>query len=653
LNTSKGGLNFPISLKTNAYPYVKSLDVNGLPIADSAALEDMKEYVSIKKAIDANDFKGALKNIESAEKYHPNSIFFSDYEFLRLKALMGLASSEGWVATVASAKEWLKNYATDEKTPEVLFLLANAYAAMQDSKNAEYYYKLLMEDYSQLEISKKAMLSLADLKVKGQNYKPALSLYRSVLYSTQDLDTASAAAYKATETYLTIKEPDGAREYFSKLIKGNLSYALQNKGKAFELANRLAGAEIYKEAIELGEALLNNMDKSDPNYAKLIYLIATWYDKSGNIESAKQYYMRYLSEFSGGINAKDAQNRLDAIVFAQTKPEDENAVKVYNDTIKKYQGDDIAKRALAQKAGVLYKAGRCEEYLQDLAEISKLPKDLLPNEAKMTLECKQKVAFGKLANADCKSALEMIDTNKLVVPSEYSQPLFNCYLEQTRFKDAINLSYNEAKKGTGKDRLTWLANYEKALLTKQDYKVAIAVAADAIKLANALNINGFEWLWIDKFNAAYYINDIKSMLESIEMIEKIYGNDPKAIEPYRKMVEYGIKKSDDLIIQNYAKKLIALQTKTGIKTETPWIEFTYAESLSKTGDARGALNALNSLAKAKLSPEQNARRLYVSSIYQLKLGLKAEALKNLQTCASFKDGGAWTKLCVDGAELAK
>jgi TolA-binding protein len=415
---------------------------------------------------------------------------------------MGLASTEGWVATIASAKEWLKNYATDEKTPEVLFLLANAYAAMLDNKNAEYYYKLLIEDYSQLEISKKAMLALADLRVKSQNYKPALALYRNVLYSTKDLDTASAAAYKATETYLTIKEPDGAREYFGKLIKGNLSYVLQNKGKAFELATRLANAEIYKEAIELGEALLNNMDKSDPNYAKLIYLISTWYDKSGNIESAKQYYMRYLSEFPDGINAKDAQNRLDAIVFAQTKPEDENAVKVYSDTIKKYQGDDIAKRALAQKAAVLYKANRCEEYLQDLAEISKLPKDLLLNEAKMTLECKQKVAFEKLSNADCKSALEMIDTNKLVVPGEYSQPLFNCYLEQTRFKDAINLSYNEAKKGTGKDRLTWLANYEKALLTKQDYKVAIAVAADAIKLANALNINGFEWLWIDKFNAA-------------------------------------------------------------------------------------------------------------------------------------------------------
>jgi hypothetical protein len=271
----------------------------------------------------------------------------------------------------------------------------------------------------------------------------------------------------------------------------------------------------------------------------------------------------------------------------------------------------------------------------------------------MTLDCKQKYAYEKLNKMDCKGALEIIDVNKLSVPAEYSQKLFECYLDQSRFKEAVNFSYSKAQKGSGQERLIWLSNYEKALLIKEDYKVSLAVASDAIKLAGALNINVYDWLWLDKFKAAYKLGDIKSMLDSVAVIEKIYANLPQSIEPYRKMIDYGIKQNDDLIIKNYAKKLIDVQNKIGVKTETPWVEFTYAEALFKDGDAKGALAAISPLAKAKLTSEQNARRFYMSAIYQLKLGYKKEALNNLKTCAGFKDGGAWTSLCVNGVELAK
>ena len=153
--------------------------------------------------------------------------------------------------------------------------------------------------------------------------------------------------------------------------------------------------------------------------------------------------------------------------------------------------------------------------------------------------------------------------------------------------------------------------------------------------------------------AAMY-KDANLLTESVNIIETKYPKDVRAIESYKAAVKYGQSKNDILMSGKYAQKLYELQNTLKVHVETPWVEFAYAESLSKRGEYKKAATVLEGTLTAKrISESDKARAMFEAASYytQAKEGVKAKTL--LQNCVKLNDTSAWKGLCKESLDLGK
>ena len=153
--------------------------------------------------------------------------------------------------------------------------------------------------------------------------------------------------------------------------------------------------------------------------------------------------------------------------------------------------------------------------------------------------------------------------------------------------------------------------------------------------------------------AATY-KDANLLTESVSVIENKYPRDVRAIEGYKAAVKYAQSKNDILMSGKYAQKLYELQNTLKVHVETPWVEFAYAESLSKRGEYKKAATILEGTLTAKrISESDKARAMFEAASYytQAKDATKAKVL--LQNCVKLNDTSAWKGLCKESLDLGK
>ena len=645
------GINFPVTLDTDAQPFVKSLDINGLPINDNPALNDLKEYADIKKMMEKGDYKQAVLSIDRILKTFPNSIFLSEYELFRMKAALATSSGGAVNDVVARGKAWLQNYPTDEKTADVLLVMANAYAKAQDFNNASYYYDRVINDYEALEISKQAMIDLGDA-IKSAKPRTAADLYKRALFKTQDVKTASTAAFKLADSFLMLKDGANAALYAEKILNGNPDYLLKNKGKAFQMAENLSKLKAHQGAYEIANLLLKNSTSKDDDYEDMLSLIGGYAENVGDVSGAKGFYARYLSEFPNGKKASEIQARLDKLNFGAIDAKSDNAkIKDYDEVIKRYPNDPIAKKALSKKAEVLFAQNRCDDLLAIKPDILKLPPEFASNTRAMLSKCEYARATSQLKKGDCVEALANIKSNNVVLGAEYDPDIFGCLLKTSEYEKARDVAAKHLSDRDTNSRLYWMAKSQKAYARMLDHKNVIALSRDILTLAKTMKQPQYNMVAFDMFASAVSIQNINAMVEAVGIVESLYPNMPESLFVYKEMIKYGMRKGDNLTALSYSKKMYELQNKLKVYTDTPWLEFTYSDLLGKNGDTNSALLALASLRDKKLNPNDKARQLYNASVLWQKQGKKDTAKKLLNECVGLKNESAWRNLCRDGLEL--
>jgi outer membrane protein assembly factor BamD (BamD/ComL family) len=647
------GLNFPVSIESEgSMPYVKTLDINGIPLNENPALNDMKEYADIKKMVERKDFKNAITAIDRIEKIFPNSIFYSEYELYRIKSMMGAEGGADFGEVIKRAKMWLKEYPTDEKTAEVLLVMANAYARSQDFNNATYYFDRVINDYDAQEISKLAMIDFADA-LRASKPKYSAELYKKALYKTKDLKTASNAAFKLTDTYLLLNDPTNAAIHAEKLLTGNPDYLLKDKGKSFELAKRLANQKAFQVAYEITNLLIKNSTNKDENYEVMLGSIGLWGYEAGDIVGAKGFFARYIREYPASKHAGLLQEKLDRLNFENIDAKDADArIAEYDAIIKRYPKDEISKKALAKKIQALSDLGRCDDVLGYRAEISVLGGEL-PNSAAMIGKCEKQKTLTLLKRGDCKEALSSIEANGVRLESVHDGALFDCLIKTQDYGRAKNTALGHTKTQDINEKLLWMNRAVKATQRLNEHKTTVSLSRDILTLSQIAKQPKYDMVAFDMFASANALGDTNAMIEAVKIIESRYPASAEALSVYKDMLRYGLAKTDVLTAQNYAKKMYELQNRLKVFNDTPWLEFTYSDMLSKNGDTMGALTVLSNLKDKKLAANDKARQLYNAATLWQKAGKKEQSKKLLVECAGGKEESSWKKLCQDGLELYK
>ena len=185
-------INFPFQLDANNLPFVGGLDIKGNPV-HIKKVGDVTEYLKIKKLYNEKNYDSCLELTNNIMREYPNSLFRAELIYYKIRVYGKLEDHDN---VIISAKEFLREYSSDENIPEVLALVAKSYARIGLSTDADYFFDRLFTEHEKSEYSKWGYIYLGEMLERDGSSSKALSYYEKALKETKDLEIAATAAYK-------------------------------------------------------------------------------------------------------------------------------------------------------------------------------------------------------------------------------------------------------------------------------------------------------------------------------------------------------------------------------------------------------------------------------------------------------------------------
>ena len=624
LNTKVSkGLKLPLKIDTDFY--LKAIDANGNPVDYDTQTADVVEYFTILKLFNKDNL--SIDRIDDFIQNYPKSIFIADVLYLKLKLLDQEGNNDDCIQL---GKEWINQYATNQHLPEVLLILAKNYAANGMMEDATYVYERLFTEYDNSKYSYEGMVYLADELYSAGDSKRAFELYKQAFANTKDLEVASLAASRIAQRYLDEGNIKESIKYYKKLLSANKSYLLRDKNYAYKLAQQLSKNNANKIALEIGEALLQKLNKDDNLYEPLVYNLASWAYDAGDYQKAKKYIELYekLFEFGDYIDQiKDLKNK---ILFQIPDKNTTLMLERFDTIIKKYPDSKLSKEALLKKANLLYK-------LKKYNEILNISKQLIDINKTIVFKSAKEAVITDLETKKCDEAIKYYKEYNVTIPKKYDDYLFNCAYDVR----ALNIASQVCNKYLlldDKIALKWFKNKAKVYEAQNNYQKLALIIDDICSLQKT---NCYEWKY-KQFFAYYNLNKPKEFLKIASELMK--NNNIKNIDIFMKVVLYAKKTDNTLLAYTYSKKILQLQKKYNTFVQSPYIDFVFVNSAKKLNKKDEAIKVLQYLTTLNIDDENKARAYYMLS------SLTANK-KYLQKCIKLKNSKTWKPLCKDAMEL--
>ena len=632
-NKPLDGLKFPLKVPNDNF-FIGAIGVNGKPIGENTQTADVDRYFAILRGFNEN--KPVLDDINSFIKIYPKSLFMPDILFLKIKIL----NKEGKQDELLNlTKLWIKHYSSNENLPEVILITAKTYSAMGFMSDATYFYERLFTEYPTSKFSYEAMVYLADQLYMIGDDKKAFDFYNKALMLTKDINVASLAASRLGQRYMEKGEIKKSVSYYEKIYKSNKNYILKNRNYAFNLAKELASHEQYSLAIKIMEDLFKKMRSSDDNYETSIYYLALWNYEFGNYKESLKYINKYSKKFQdfGNFSRQIAILR-DKALF---QVDDKNTTKMmqnYNEIIKNYQGQNLAKKALYKKIMLLNKLKKYKEILNMKDEIATIPDSMFKKNAKKVfIENIAKTLTIKNFDKNCFQAIKYYKEYNLTLSKKYDEKLYKCAYKIRKFDIASIVCNKYLDSFNSKIALKWSINKERVLKETGDYQGVVNIVNDICNLDK--KCDKFRY---DKFYALWKLGKYQDAIALSQKIEK--NGKIKNIDMFYKIISYGRRINNNLLIFTYAKKIVDYQNRYKVSTYSPNIEFLLVQKAKILKKMKVAKETLIELSKKNISPENKARVFYeLSNITNNKSYLKK--------CIKIKKSKTWRPLCQEALSL--
>ncbi len=640
-------INFPIKVNKNTPPFVGGLDLKGNPIK-IRRVQDVTDYMEMKKAYAAKEYHKVLDRAENTLKEYPNTVFKNELMLYQIRSYHHLGEFE---KLLELSKRFLREYSADPSIAEVLTYTANAYSKIGQILDADYFFDRLFDEQMDTPFAALGMIYKAEqLEISG-DLKKAMMFYQKALASTSDIAIASKAAFKLAQMELVGGNIKKAAEYIDKIAGGNPNYFAEVYDDAMALADAFVEKKDPKTASRITEALLNKMDKKSENHQLLLRNLGLQLAKSEKRTEALKRFNEYLETYKFGEYIEEIRRAKDGLFFEDGDKNTTKDIKKYNDLIERYGEDSVGRKALYKKAQLLLKEKKYKEILNIESELYRLDSTEYPETN--SLIAKSAIGLEKeyLKEEKCTEALSLQKMYKIKLLSEWDDALFNCALKTTQYATAKKIAQKHLKAKSLTERQVWLSRMVKTQFGLGEYKAALKGGEELITLLEVEKNPPLNDIYRTMFDAAQRIGNSEGMIRQIKLIEDAYPNDFKDIERYTQMVSLGLKRKDEAMLQTYSRKVMVLQVRTKTYTQSPYIEFTLAQSYQNLGKDAEALKVLKTLNTRKMTNEKRARQQYLIGSIEQKIGRKREARDAFNASIKADKNSAWGKLAKDALGL--
>lgn len=644
---STDALNLPIRSPQEMYPYVGGLDLKGNPIK-MKRIQDVNDYMEIKKAYKNENYSKTLSLAKQTLEKYPNTIFKNELLLYQIRGLHFLEKNE---ELILLAKQFIRQYSGDQAIAEVLAYTGDAYSKIGQTSDSDYFYKRLFSEYEDSPFAAQGMfLKAQQLEVLGKQ-KEAAKYYLQVLEKTKDVELGSAAAFKLAKIDIGFGHLDKAKIYIEKIVRANPDYFSKVREESVSMINTYTENKDPKTAAKITLCLMEKSTPKSDEHQSSLKNLGLLYAASGEKEKALVRFDEYLKLYPYGAGADEIKHAKDGLFFEKSEPKGKEGIKKYNDLIDRYGNDPVGQKALYKKAQLLLKEEKYQDVLDIESDLHRLNTKEFPEVNTIIGQSAIGLTKKKLQALKCSEAMILHKMYRIKLQPQWDGLTFDCALRMGNFPVAKKIATPHLKSSTISERQIWLSRLAKVHLELGEYKEAIGAGKEAVALLEAQKNPSINSVYRTLFDAAEGLGDDVKMIEYIKGCESAFGTDFADIERYTHMVNVGLKRKDEALVQNYAKRVVSLQNRTKTYTQSPFIEFTLAQSLINQEKNNEALEVLKSLNARKLTPEKRSRQQYLMGSLAMKLGKTAQAKTAFGASIKADAKSAWGKLAKDALGL--
>ncbi len=644
----KNGINFDIVFQNKELPHVGSLDLDAQPITQK---NDAVSMSRIRKAYEEKRYSRVLKLADDMSE-DKKSTFSKEAKLYKLRALDALAWENGEQEDIDTdelldvATSWISENPSSIHLSEVLMYIAKTYYKLGYVNKGDEYSNILKEEFYDSRYTKLAQLYKADRIYKNRKRRvEAINIYKDVLYNTKDLMIASAAASKISEKYLDANKIDLAYKFYKKVVDANEKYLLENRTKSYEFAKRFAKEGKFDLAIEIIAILLSDKDENfqtDEMQKDLAY----WYELRGDKETSYWLYREYLNSYKSGRYVEFVKNRIDKILLDIDEQNSSKKMKNINNILSKYPNEPIYKKALIEKAKILINEKKYDQLFAIEGELKKI------GAQKYLQYGADKKIVQDLNSDNCKDAIYLREEYNATTPQKLEVKLFECLMRFNKYNEALNLTQKYQNEKDLKIKLDWMYKSAKAHSKLDHNKRVILLGEDIEKLSKVVKTRKYDDIVYLKAEAYYNLQEYdEMMLKEVKQAQKLFPFDIRNIDLFMKVVRYAKKRKIDLLIVDYAQKIIELQKRHKIEDYSPNIELDYINALKRLKQYEKALKEDLKLLFVKLTDLQKANVLYIAGELSLKTDKPKEAKEFFMKCGEIVEDSLWQRLCAQSLEL--
>lgn len=643
----ENAINFPVKIPSNIYPYVGGLDLKGSPIKISN-VQDVSDYMELKKAYAELDYNRVLELANGTLQKYPKTIFRNELMLYQIRALNEKGESEKLLDIV---KQFLRDYSGDSNMAEVLAYTAKAYTKIGQDVDADYFFDRLFDEHAKSRFAGLGMIYKAQQLETSGNTKKALQFYQKALDTSSDVAIASQAAFKLAQIELGMDNTDKAVSYIDKIARANPKYFTEERENALEMAQVFVDRHKPATASKITLSLLKGADAKSAEHEILLKNLGIQLAQAGKREEALKRFDEYLKTYKNGEFVSEVRHAKDGLFFEDDDMNLSAGIKKYDELVERYGNDSVGRKALYKKAQLLFKDNRYKEVLDLESELYRLESGDYPEVNAMI--SKSAIALNKegLKAGKCEEALSMQKMYKIKLLPEWDGLIFECALKTTQYSAAKKIAQSHLKSKEMNERQIWLSRMVKTQFALGEYNNAIKGGEELASLLAAEKNPPLNDIYRTLFDAMQRSGNGEGMIRHIKNIEAAFGSDFKDIERYTQMVALATGRKDEVLTQTYARKVVVLQAKTKTYTQSPYIEFTLAQSYQKLGRDTDAFEILKSLNGRKLDKEKRSRQQYLMGSLAQKLGRKAEARSAYNASIKADPASAWGKLAKDALGL--
>ncbi len=643
---SDTAINFPVTFAPSTLPFVGGLDIQGNPI-EMQPINDVSEYIKIKKYYSDKKYDAALEHIVEMQKHDPHTIFNSELALYKIRTLHQLNELE---EMLEASKKFIREFSSDQNIAEVLVYTAHAYSKLGMFSDADYFYDRLFNEHADSYFAYLGYLYKADQFAESGSWKKALKYYAKVFRETDDTTLASTAAFKLGQYYLDHAKRKKAIDYLNKILEGNRSYFFQHFNAAYDMAMALSDHGNYKMAAAIAGALLDEMTPRHEYYEEVLKNRGIWLARAHDKAAAMQSFERYIKAFKFGQYTDDIQREKDALFFDLDDENMSATLHAYDRIMEQYRGDTIAKKALYKKAKLLYEH---KKYSQVVA----LQKALLELDAKkydvqpLIDGAISALMQEYLRRGECHNAVAMSQQYTISLPDTWDEKIYFCAFEAGEYLLAKKIADKHRHSKEMLTRMQWLYQYIKVDFKLGNYTDVLDASKELMTLLTLEKSTKYQNIYRINFDANERLRNREGMIEAIATIEKVFGLDFDDIDRYAQMVALGNRNNDDVMVENYAKKVMYLQEKRSSYAQTPYVEFSLADALIRLHNIDDAIDVIKGLDVRELTKAQRARQKYMLGSLLQKRAKTAAAKEAYKQSIEADETSAWGLLAQDALKL--